>query len=97
MGFSVDEHLKLDKPLGTIYLSTEPHPIKVANTAPSETTRADEIAIKTVKISKVTAVVKVMSIFSKKNASCGALITEMRSLLAQRRKVPFFRRKIPAD
>jgi hypothetical protein len=47
MGFSVDKHLKLDKPaLGTIYLSTEPPPIKVANTAPSETTRADEIAIK---------------------------------------------------
>jgi hypothetical protein len=36
--FSVDKGLKLDEPLGTIYLSTEPHPIKVANTAHSETT-----------------------------------------------------------
>jgi hypothetical protein len=47
-------------------LSTEPHPIKVANTALSETTKADEIAIKTTKTGKVTAVVAVMSIFSKK-------------------------------
>jgi hypothetical protein len=66
MGFSVDKRLKLDKPLGTIYLSTEPHPNKVANTAPSETTRADEIAIETAKTGKVTAVVAVMSIFSEK-------------------------------
>ncbi len=65
-GFSVDKRLKLDKPLGTIYLSTEPHPIKVANTAPIETMRADEVAIKTVKTGKVTAVVTVMSIFSEK-------------------------------
>ncbi len=65
-GFSVDKHLKLDKLLGTIYLSTEPHPIKVANTAPSETTRADEIALKTANTSKVTAVVAVMSIFCEK-------------------------------
>jgi hypothetical protein len=47
-------------------LSTEPRAIKVANTAPSETTRADEIAIETAKTGKVTAVVAVMSIFSKK-------------------------------
>jgi hypothetical protein len=47
-------------------LSTEPRPIKVANTAPSETTRADEIAIKTAKTGEVTAVVAVMSIFSEK-------------------------------
>ncbi len=55
MGFSVDKHLKIDKPLGTIYLSTEPHPIKVTNTAPSETMRTDEIAIETAKTGKVTA------------------------------------------
>jgi hypothetical protein len=64
MGFSVDKHLKIDKPLGTIYLSHKPHPIKVANTAPSETTKADQIAIETEKNGKVTAVVAVMSIFS---------------------------------
>ncbi len=63
---SVDKRLKLDKPLGTINLSTEPLLIKVANTAPSESTRADEIVIETAKTGKVTAVVVVMSIFSKK-------------------------------
>jgi hypothetical protein len=66
MGFSVDKCLKLDKPLGTIYLSTEPHPIKVINTTPSETTRANDIAIETAKTSKVTAVVIVMSILREK-------------------------------
>jgi hypothetical protein len=59
-------------------LSHKPHLI-----APSETMRADEIAIKTAKTSKVTALVAVMSVFSKKDASCGALIAEMRSLLAK--------------
>jgi hypothetical protein len=47
-------------------LSTEPHPIKVFNTAPSEATRADEVAVETAKTGKVTAVVAVMSIFSEK-------------------------------
>jgi hypothetical protein len=65
MGFSVDKGLKIDKPLGTVYLSTEPHPIKVAATAPSDITRADEIAITTAKPGKVTDVFMVMSIFSK--------------------------------
>ncbi len=57
MGLDVDKRLKIDKPLGTIYLSHEPHPIKVADTALSETTKADEIAIKTATTGKVTAVV----------------------------------------
>ena len=35
----VDKHLKIDEPLGTIYLSHKPHPIKEVNTAPSETTQ----------------------------------------------------------
>jgi hypothetical protein len=48
-------------------LPTEPHPIKVAITALSETMKADEIAIETAKTGKVTVVVVVMSIFSKKN------------------------------
>jgi hypothetical protein len=47
-------------------LSTGPHQIKVDNTAPSETTRADEVAIETAKTGKVTAMVAVMSIFSEK-------------------------------
>jgi hypothetical protein len=66
MGFCVDKHLKIDEPLGTIYSSLKPHPIKVTNTALSETTKADEIAIETAKTGKVTAVVAVMSVFSKK-------------------------------
>jgi hypothetical protein len=86
----------MDEPLGTIYSSHKPRPIKVVDTALSETTKADEIASKTAKTGKVTAVVTVMSIFSRK-ANCGALILEMRSLLAKRQKEPIFRRKIPAD
>jgi hypothetical protein len=49
MGLNVDNCLKIEKPLGTVYSSTEPHPIKVTATAPSEATRADEIAIKITK------------------------------------------------
>ncbi len=74
-----------------------PCPIKVANTALSETTKADQIVIKTAKTGKVTAVVVVMSLFRRKNANCRALISEMRGLLAKRQKEPIFRRKIPAD
>ncbi len=66
MELDVDKHLKIDKPLGPIYSSHKPHPIKVVNTALSETTKADEIASKTAKTRKVTAVVAVMSIFKKK-------------------------------
>jgi hypothetical protein len=69
-------HLKTDKPLVTIYSCHKPHPTKVANTALSETTKADEIVIKTAKTGKVTVVVAVMSIFSEKrcklwSAKCG--------------------------
>jgi hypothetical protein len=63
-GFSVDKLLKIDEPLGTIYLSHEPHPIKDADKALSETTKADEIVIETAKTGKVTAVVAAMNIFS---------------------------------
>jgi hypothetical protein len=71
--------------------------IKVATTAPSKTTRAAEIAMETAKTGKVTAVVAVMSIFSEKRCNRGALITEMRSLLAKEQKVPIFWREIPTD
>jgi hypothetical protein len=50
-------------------LSTEPHLIKVATTAPSDITRADEIPIETAKTGKVSAVVTVMSIFSRKRCN----------------------------
>jgi hypothetical protein len=56
----------MDEPIGTIYSSHKPRPIKVANSALSETMEADEIAIETAKTGKVTAVVMVMSIFSRK-------------------------------
>ncbi len=62
----VDKHLKIDEPLETIYLSHKPRPIKVINTALSETTKADEIASETAKTGKVTVVVMVRSIFRKK-------------------------------
>jgi hypothetical protein len=65
-GLDVDKNLKIDEPLETIYSSHKPHPIKVADTALSETTKADEIASKTAKTGKVTAVVMVVSIFKKK-------------------------------
>jgi hypothetical protein len=65
-------------------LSTEARPIKVLNTAPINTTRADEIAIETAKTGKVTAVVAVMSIVCKKSASCGVLILVTGSLLTKK-------------
>ncbi len=65
MGLDVDKHLKVDEPLGTIYLSHKPRPIKVVDTALSETMKADQIATETTKTGKVTAVVAVMSIFSR--------------------------------
>jgi hypothetical protein len=47
-------------------MSTVSLPIKVVNTAHSNTTWADEIANETTKTSKVTVVVAMMSIFCKK-------------------------------
>jgi hypothetical protein len=76
---------------------TEPRPIKVAATAPSDNSRADEIAIETTKTSRVTAVAAVMSIYCKKDAICGVLIPGMKSFLVKSWKVPISRRKIPAD
>ncbi len=42
-GLDVDKHLEIDEPLGTIYLSHK------VNTALSETTMADQIAIELLK------------------------------------------------
>jgi hypothetical protein len=47
-------------------LSHKPRPIKVVDTALSETPKADEIASKTTKTGKMTTVVAVMSIFKRK-------------------------------
>jgi hypothetical protein len=76
-------------------LSHMPRPIKVTNTALSETMKADQITIETAKTGKVTVIVAVISNFSRKRANCGVPILEMRSLLAKRRKEPIFRRKYP--
>jgi hypothetical protein len=78
-------------------LSTEPHPIKVAATAPSDNMKADEIAIKTAKTGEVTAVVAVMSMFCEKDAICKTLSPGMRSFLANRQKVPISQRNISAN
>jgi hypothetical protein len=61
-GFSVNRRLKKDKLLGTVYLSTEPFPIIVVDTAPFNNMKADEIVIETAKTGKVTRVVAAMSI-----------------------------------
>jgi hypothetical protein len=84
MGFSVDKHLKIDEPLGTIYLSTEPHLIKVAATAPIDNMRTNEIAIETARTGKVTAVVTVMSIFCKKSCNLQNAKSEDKKLSCQK-------------
>jgi hypothetical protein len=83
-GFSVDKHLKIDQPFGTVYLSTVPHLIKVTATAPSDNTRANEIAIKTAKTSKVTAVVAVMRFFCKKRCNLRDAISGDKKLSCQK-------------
>jgi hypothetical protein len=93
-GLDVDKRLKTDEPLETIYSSHKARPIKVIDTALSETMKADEIASKTAKTGKVTGR---GNKHKKKDANCGALVSEMRGLLAKRWKEPIFRRKIPAD
>ncbi len=65
-GLDVDKRLIIDELLETIYLSHKPCPIKVVDTALSETMKANEIVSKTAKTGKVTVVVAVMSIFKKK-------------------------------
>ncbi len=54
MGFRVDKGLKLDKPTGLNYMSSETRPIKVTN-LDSEKIRANEIAIENSTTGKVTA------------------------------------------
>jgi hypothetical protein len=97
MGFSVDKHLKIDEPLGTIYLSYKPCPIKVTDTALSETTKADQIAIKTAKTGKVTAVVAVMSIFSRKRCKLRSANLGYKKPSCQKAAKANFWRKIPTD
>ncbi len=96
-GLDVDKRLKIDEPLGTIYSSHKPRPIKVAKTALSETTKADEIAIETAKTGKVTAVVAVMSIFSRKRCKLRSANLRNEKHSYQKAEEPIFRRKLPTD
>jgi hypothetical protein len=59
--------------------------------------KADDIATKTAKTVKVTAVVAVMSMFCEKDAICKMLSPGMRSFLANRQKVPISQRNISAN
>jgi hypothetical protein len=69
MCFCVEKHLKIDKPIVTICMPTDSPPIKIINTAPSKTMRANEIAIETAKTSNVTARVTVISIYCRKKCN----------------------------
>ncbi len=66
MELYVDKHLKIDKFFESIYSSLKPHPVKVVDTALSETMKVDEIASKTAKTGKAMAVGVEMSIFNEK-------------------------------
>ncbi len=76
-------------------MSTEPHPIKVVNTAPSENIRANKIAIETAKTGKVTAVVVVMSIFCKKKCNSRSADSGDETLSRRGRKCQFPGGKFP--
>jgi hypothetical protein len=97
MELSVDKHLKIDKPLESIYLSHKPRPIKVVDTALSETMKADEIAKETRKTGKVTAVVTVMSIFKRKRCKLRSASLGNERPSRQKAERAIFCRKIPAD
>jgi hypothetical protein len=68
MGFRVDKCLKLDKPTGHNYMSSETRPVKVTN-LDSDKIRANEIAIENSKTGKVTAVVTVIYLFKDKRCN----------------------------
>jgi hypothetical protein len=87
----------MDEPLETIYSSHKPCPIKVVNTALSETTKADEIASEAAKTGKMTAVVMVMSIFKKKICKLWSNNLGNEKPSCQRAEEPIFWRKIPAN
>jgi hypothetical protein len=86
MELNVDKCLKKDKSLVTIYSSHKPRPIKVIDTALSETTKADEITSETAKTGKVTAVVAVMSIFSRKRCKLQSANLENKKPSCQKAK-----------
>ncbi len=85
---------KINEPLENIYSSHKPRPIKVINTALSDTMKADEIASEIAKTEKVTAVVAVMSIFRRKR--CKLQSANLGNKKPSCQKADFWR-KIPAD
>ncbi len=93
----VDKNLKIDEPLETIYSSHKPRPIKVIDTALSETMKTDEIASETAKTGKVTAVVVVMSIFSKKRCKLWSANLENEKPLHQKAESANFLEENTAD
>jgi hypothetical protein len=76
-------------------LSHKPRLIKVDNTALSETKKADQITIETAKTGKVTAVVAVMCIFSRKQSELRSANLGNKKPSCQ--KAERFWREIPAD
>jgi hypothetical protein len=68
MGSRVDKRLKLEQPSGIDSKSTDTRPIKATKLA-LDIIRANEIAIKNSKTSKVTAVVAILKVFGDKSNS----------------------------
>ncbi len=83
-GIRVDKRLKLDKPTGQNYMSSETRPIKVTN-LDSEKIRANEIAIENSKTGKVTAVVAVM--YLSKDKLCNSRSVKRKLLAKDRQKL----------
>jgi hypothetical protein len=69
MGLSVDKCLQLNRHIGTVYISTDSRLIKVVNTAPRKTMKADDIANETAKTGKVTVDVSVMGFYCRKKCN----------------------------
>ncbi len=84
MGFRVDKRLKLDKPAGHNYMSSETRPIKVTS-LDSEKIRANEIAIENSKTGKVTTVVAVM--YLSKDKICNSQSAKPKPLAKDRQKL----------
>ncbi len=78
--YRVDKRLKLDKPTGHNYMSSETRPIKVTN-LDSEKIRANELAIENSKTGKVTAVVAVM--YLSKDKLCNSRSAKRKQKIAK--------------
>ena len=86
MGFRVDKCLKLDKPMGHNYMSSETRPIKVTN-LDSDKIRDIKIASENSKTGKVTAVVAVIYLFKDKDKLCNSRSAKRELLAKDRQKL----------